>query len=110
MAESAYMKIKPDHPDVERVASITRSLDWLNNHGVARFDQEAAFEEAVQGCGVDLPSLSYVAFQRALMASGAQTSLDLMVKQGEVAKMSSAWLEGFVVGARYAKEQSPVQP
>lgn len=98
---------RPEHPDMEVIASIMSTYDMRMD--VADDDAKEEVWLELVGQIVDRESLIYAAMQRAYRATGAQTVADVQMMMPQIARLSSAWLEGFVVGAMVERQRREVQ-
>lgn len=85
---------RPDHPDFWRLSEVVLQLDGAIDEAE---DKEAVWERVVSDI-VDIPSLEYMAEQRALRAVGSAAPVAL------ITKLTALYLDGFCAGAKFAAE------
>lgn len=88
---------RPDHADFWLLAEIVQDFDSAADDGT-KFDRLVAPI-------VDIPSLTYVAEQRALRMQMADNPLIVQSAQTRMIKLQAAWIDGFVAGASFHKRK-----
>ena len=89
----------PAHPDYEILVSLALDLD----HAAAAREEGAEMHmtEEVAKESVDEGSITYLAMQRSIRMLGITTSEDLIARVEDVARLTTLYLEAFVIGLRY---------
>lgn len=93
-----FDKVRPKHDDFWKLSQIIVSADDQS-------DRDPDYLYKVIAQSVDSYSVTYMATQRAFRALGIVTQKELVGKQDEAAKMAALWLEGFLVGIEFGKEE-----
>lgn len=101
------MPNRPDHPDMWKLSEILLGMDAGMEPSVPAEEKEALWQKRVTEVGINPEVVSYAATQRAFGSAGVRTRNDLLdpAKAIQVMRLASAWLDGFIAGARF-KEQS----
>ena len=88
---------RPDHPDFWKLSNLILKYDGRMQEGEPGKTIEQLFEESISEI-VDLDSVSYMAFQRALRVVGIENPIQLIQSKELLVAIAAAWLEGFVIG------------
>ncbi len=96
---------RPDHPDFWKLSEVLLKLDsGLDPSNPNEEEKEAQFQARLKEIGVDVDSLVYTAYQRAIRALGVNTQQDLVIKAPQVMMLTSIWLDAFAAGAFYERQ------
>lgn len=96
---------RPDTPDFWRLAEIIQGFDIAMDNA-APAERDEVFEGLLTA-HVDLPSLTYMAFQRVIRLLGIRTSTELAERQVEVGRQVALYLEAFAVGSQFQQQGGP---
>lgn len=93
------MPARPDTPDFRRLVDVV--LKYTGRFEDLRGEERDLVYEQLMGEQVDVPSVSYMALQRALRPLGIRTQADLVEHWDTVKVYTTLWLEGFMVGCQF---------
>lgn len=87
---------------------------WKLSEMVLQFDgrmeatssdaKDAVFEEMLRKY-VGTEEVTYLAMQRAMRAIGIETRIELSMVMQEILRLSSCWIEAFIMGCEWATRQ-----
>lgn len=92
---------RPEGPEFDRLAAIVSGYDERMDAAPDGDGKEQVFQDALNEV-IPQRVLSYVAIQRAMRAVGTEQAW-----LPSVTRLASAWIDGFVAGAAYAKGANP---
>lgn len=90
---------RPSTPDFRRLVDIV--LRYTGEVEALPADERNKAWEHLVGKHVDLPSITYMALQRALRPLGITTQTELTARRREAEMLVTVWLEGFMVGCEF---------
>lgn len=94
------MPQRPNTKDFWRLSEIVLEMDGAMQAAQTDDDKEAVWQRYM-GEHCDHNSLYYVALQRSMHILGVQTAADAMAQFGLLAKLTTVYSEGFVVGCTF---------
>jgi len=96
---------RPDHPDFWKLSDQVLKLDGRMQAAPDDEAKERVWQESVAEADIDMECLVYMATQRVFRILGIQTKADLFAKSTEVAKLTTVYMEGFLIGSMFQKER-----
>lgn len=95
---------RPDHPDFWKLSDVLLKMDsGLDPANPNEEEKEAQFHARLAEIGVEVDSLVYTATQRAMRALGVTTQMEFMAHVGEIARLTSIWLDAFAAGVFFER-------
>ena len=104
---------RPDHPDFWKMSRMAMAnddrMDAAPSPEEDSAERERIFLEIVASFA-DPQSVFYMGMQRSMRMLGVETMVDLIDAMPEVIKMQAIWLDAFLVGVGFAREEETTTP
>lgn len=96
---------RPDHPDLLRLIELVDEWDRAIDDAGDGGEKDRVYE-MIAADKVDPQAASYVGMQRALRAYGVDDLPGMVNRMAEVARGTTLWMEGVLVGVELERRRS----
>lgn len=95
---------RPEHADFYLLSALLQDYDNVIDDAETLAKKDARWRQ-IASESVDVDSLMYVAFQRAIRSLGITTAGEVQERQEEVGRLTAVYSEGLVIGAALVKRR-----
>jgi hypothetical protein len=93
---------RPDKPDFWRLSEIVLKFDGRMQAATTDDEKEVVWQEAYAE-HAEMDCVAYMAMQRTFHILGIRSKMELLAMQTEVAKLTTVYMEGFLLGCEFRK-------